>query len=825
MIRVAIAGAGKAGSSLLEIFSKSREIDLVGIVDIDSNAPGLNLAKKKGIYTADNIMALGDRAPQVIINATGKNDIAGFVGNRFSSPVEVMGGDGAYVLWEIVNEYVKMQTELCKLNEGLEEKVKNRTRELELSNMELSKSSNMKSRFIANASHELRTPLNSIIGFSEILKDQLFGPLNEKQERYADNIYTSGKHLLHLVNSILDLAKIESGKTEVVYEKFDLKETVNDITDVLGSLSETKSIRLTNNIPPDIFISADKFKFKQIFYNLISNAVKFTQKNGEVGIRAEIPDDNIQMPHAPRNHKFIKLTVWDSGIGIKPEDREKVFEEFQQIDESKSTKGTGLGLSLTKKLVEMHAGYIDVEESAEKGAAFNVYLPLISFESERRRKQRKFGGHSFRKTELDEGPLVLVAEDDPETSEILTIHLMQAGYRVAHAYTGEEVMEKAKKEKPFVIVLDIMLPKKDGWTVLKSLKEDSETFDIPVIIHSMRENRELAFALGATDYIVKPASKEVLIKKIKSVPVRSDQIRRQLSILAVTDDPFIKKSLQSLLLDERERYRLNYCNGSRDCFDMVVIAKPDLIIVDSEIAGGGFDLISRFKKNEALKDVPIFAFTGKGDTRGERHAALSQIEAVLIKDAVNSNKLLHHLNNLQIIYPGKAGLIDKTTGLFNEKYYSIRLSQEVSRAKRDKAPFVLVLISIDHFVHYEKIKGEYYANLVMKKTADAIKKNLRTSDVVIRYSYGTFAVILAGTSKEPALGVTKRFVSLINDHSYLEEDVQPMGKITASMGIGEYRCQTTEEMDSIVHEAVLKAMNKGGNRIECAQDKKNPPSN
>ena len=247
--------------------------------------------------------------------------------------------------------------------------------------------------------------------------------------------------------------------------------------------------------------------------------------------------------------------------------------------------------------------------------------------------------------------------------------MTQAGYRVAHAYNGEEAIEKAKKEKPFVIALDIMLPKKDGWEVLQALKEDIETCDIPVIIHSMIENRELAFALGATDYMVKPASKEVLINKIKSVPIFLNQIRRPLSIIAITDDSSLKETLQTILHDERDRYLLHFAIDSIECLDMVVIVNPDLIIVDCEIPGGGFELISRLKKNQALKDIPIFALTGKGDSQEEKSATMSQIEAILIKDALNSHELLHHLNNLQIIYPRKAGLIDQTTGLFNEKYY------------------------------------------------------------------------------------------------------------------------------------------------------------
>jgi len=1103
MLRIAIVGAGKAGSALLDILCKSKEVDVVGIADINSDAMGLEIAGKRGIYTADNLPALRDRSPQIVFNATGINELGDSIRENFSYPVEVMGGDATHVLWNIVNEYRRSQDdtvslynnslkitkadnlngaleelltdsidlidasagsiefradddiilfkekgkpacfvqdpcciensrkllpqiersapkvltadenrelfkkinffedeiksiivtplinknksagliylydfkerrytdrdkdllnlfstiavqliekfkllekcekslaylqsvlndsqdmiitsdndrrivefskggerilgyskqeligkevieiyadkseresllkelkekgylhnyetvllnkngtpvdisltlselrdksgkiigtvgvsknittekklrkqlekknrELKELNEELEEKVRNRTRALEISNTELSKASEMKSRFIANASHELRTPLNSIIGFSEILMDKSFGALNEKQEHYLNNINTSGKHLLHLVNSILDLAKIEAGKAEVVYENFGARETVNEILAVLRSLSDGKRIKIVNDIPADISIRADKVKFKQIFYNLLSNAIKFTPKNGEVGMRSEMLDDNITIPWAPTNQDFIKLTVWDSGIGIKPDDREKVFEEFQQIDGSKATEGTGLGLSLTKKLVEIHAGHIEIEDSARKGTVFNVYLPIVHFEPKAKNKESRDELPLFPMPDINDGPLVLVAEDDMPTSEILTIYLTQAGYRVAHAYNGEEAIEKARKEKPFVIALDIMLPKKDGWEVLQALKEDTETSDIPVIIHSIVENRELAFALGATDYLVKPASKEILINKIKTVPLLPNKIRRPLSILAITDDSCVIETLHTILDEERDKYLLHFAADPREGLDMAVITTPDLIIIDSEISDGGCNLISRVKNNPTLKDIPIFAFAGRGESPDEKEKMMSQIEAILTKDALNSNQLLQHLNNLQIIYPRKAGLIDQTTGLFNEKYFFIRLSQEVSRAKRYTMPFVLILISMDNFDHYKNLKGEYYANLVMRKTADLVKKNLRASDILMRYSHGSFAVILTNTSIKPALGMGKRFVSLIYEYPYLEEEVQPMGKITSSMGLGEYCGRSTEEMLGNVQEAVSRAFDRGGNRIE-----------
>ena len=253
-------------------------------------------------------------------------------------------------------ELEKKNKELEELTENLENKVFERTKELEKINKELSKANEMKGRFIANASHELRTPLHSIIGFSEILLQKTFGDLNEKQQRYTNTIYNSGKHLIHLVNNILDLAKIEAGKMELSRQTFPLNTTVDEVLMVLRPLAEQKRIEPKFEMSSEVdSFTADKIKFKQILYNLLSNAIKFTPEGGTVGINIEKVRGNKEiLPWALESQRLLRVSVWDTGVGIRAEDREKIFEEFEQLDQSKSTEGTGLGLSLTKKLVELH---------------------------------------------------------------------------------------------------------------------------------------------------------------------------------------------------------------------------------------------------------------------------------------------------------------------------------------------------------------------------------------------------------------------------------------------------------------------------------------
>ena len=245
-------------------------------------------------------------------------------------------------------------------------------------------------------------------------------------------------------------------------------------------LADRKRIELKTDISPEVanFI-ADKVKFKQVLYNLLSNAIKFTPESGKVGIRTEKLINRDLFLWAMKGQEFLKLSVWDTGGSIRAEDKERVFDEFEQLDPSKSTEGTGLGLSLTKKLVELHGGYIDVESIYGKGSAFNVYMPVIISEKYEEERLSLPEAVTAVTDEVESAPLVLVVEDDIPTSELLSIHLGKAGYRTVHAYNGVEAIRRAREVQPFAITLDIMLPNKNGWEVLQRLKSDSETSDIP----------------------------------------------------------------------------------------------------------------------------------------------------------------------------------------------------------------------------------------------------------------------------------------------------------------------------------------------------------
>src|SRR5271157_2178511 len=400
--------------------------------------------------------------------------------------------------------------DLLALNEKLEDKVYERTKDIELANRKLERSNKLKSRFIATISHELRTPLNSILGFSELLLDEVSGPLTERQKRQVTNIYSSGTHLLQLINNVLDIAKIESGKIELHYESFLVKDAVAEVEQVIRSLADKKSQVVAIKADGVQFIMADKIKFKQILYNLLSNAVKFTPEGGAITLEAGLitaaglPLPARNLAAIPEKNSFLRLSVTDTGIGIKSEDLDRVFAEFEQGDSSLSRRyeGTGLGLALTKRLVELHGGEIFVESKEGAGSKFTMIIPLADTVevAEAVPVQAVTEKETFIHEEVDPSkrrrgnpPLILVAEDDQSTSEVLTLYLAQGGYRIAHAYDGDEALQRMREAKPFTVLLDVMLPGKDGWEVLQEIKSDPELKEIPVIICSVIDNKELGF--------------------------------------------------------------------------------------------------------------------------------------------------------------------------------------------------------------------------------------------------------------------------------------------------------------------------------------------
>ncbi|HEX8948824.1 MAG TPA: response regulator [Dissulfurispiraceae bacterium] len=690
--------------------------------------------------------------------------------------------------------------ELQELNEKLEEKVFERTKDLEKANRELERSNKLKSQFIATMSHELRTPLNSILGFSELLMDGLYGPLSEKQKRHINNIYNSGSHLLQLINNILDIAKIESGKLELNLESFMVGQAISEVEAVVRSLADKKkqrlAVRVSDNVPP---LKADRIKFKQILYNLLSNAVKFTPEDGDIFLDAVLVKGQDLAGQASggaliyaEKGDYLKLSVTDTGIGIRKEDRERIFSEFEQGDSSFSRKyeGTGLGLALTKRLVELHGGEILVESKESEGSTFTIIVPLFDPRvGEKTAKLLSEIPHEDFTAEVDiskkrrgKSPLILVVEDDLPTAEVLTLYLIQGGYRVAHAYNGEEALRRIRELKPFSVLLDVMLPGKDGWEILQEMKSDPEIKDIPVIISSVIDNRELGFALGASDYLVKPVDRLTLLRKLEELSFATKKTRKRVNILCIDDHEDVLELLTSIL--ESAGYHAITANSGQKGIEKAIIYKPDLIILDLMMPEvDGFEVAQKLKNNPATMDTPILILTAKDLTVDDRLRLAGKIESFIQKSHFTKEDLLAYIKDLEVTYPARAGLLDEVSGLFDHSYFQIRLAQEVSRAARYKTTFTMIMLDLDYFTEYIKAHGINRANICIRKVAEILRKGLRGSDIVVRYGIDEFAVILSNTPKEPAEMVAKRFLAYIESYPFYGEESMPQGKITASMAV------------------------------------------
>lgn len=718
--------------------------------------------------------------------------------------------------------------ELQDLNDRLEEKVIERTRELERANRELERSNKLKSQFIATMSHELRTPLNSILGFSELLIDEVFGPLNEKQKRYVSNIYNSGSHLLQLINNVLDIAKIESGKMELSYEGFSVAQSISEVQTVVKTLADKKAQKLTIKIADDVsIIKADKIKFKQILYNILSNGVKFTPEGGEITLSAEMLDTNCSSPILEKVHSYLgaekclKISVADSGIGIREEDQERVFSEFEQVDSSHSRKyeGTGLGLALTKKLVELHGGAIFVESEEGKGSTFTVIIPPFDVSSVHSEIQSlpvkdklNFDGIEPEIARRSEYPLILVAEDDRSTSEIITLSLVREGYRVAHAYTGMEVISKAREFKPFAIILDVMLPEKDGWEVIQELKLDHELKDIPVIISSVIDNKDLGFALGAADYLVKPVDKTTLLSRIKDLSKRKRGTST--TILCIDDNEQALELLVSIL--ESAEYSIITATSGRQGLEKAVAFKPDIIILDLMMPEvDGFEVAQTLKNHPGTVDIPILVLTAKDLTVDDKMRLAGKIESFIQKSHFTKDDLLMHIKDLEVTYPTRAGLLDEVSGLFDHSYFQIRLAQEVGKAARYKDVFTLVMIDLDNFTEYIKHHGIHRANICIKKIAEFLRKSLRNSDTLVRYGIDEYAIILSKTTKESAEIVARRFLAYIETYPFYGVNIMPHGKITSSISLVSFPKDANSPEDLVFksHQLLRKTKINGGGKL------------
>ena len=403
-----------------------------------------------------------------------------------------------------------------------------------------------KSTFMANMSHELRTPLNAVIGYSEMLQEEAIDLGHNEFIPDLKKINAAGKHLLDLINSVLDLSKIEAGKMELYLESFEVRNLITDVAAVIEPLVAKNANRLAIHCAPDVgAMRADLTKVRQVLFNLLSNASKFTEAGTitlEVARRAGAAGERLV------------FRVIDSGIGMTPEQMAKLFQPFTQADASTTRQygGTGLGLTITKKFCEMMGGTVSVESEPGRGTSFTVELPAQVGEAKAQVGQAVTPLFDVNA----DAPLILVIDDDPAVQELMTRFLNREGFRAASALDGQEGLRLARELRPAAITLDVMMPGMDGWAVLSALKAESATHDLPVIMLTIVDEKNLGYALGAAEYLNKPIDRERLLALLKKY--RPDI--QTGSVLVVEDDrrPGAAEPVQPAL-------ELRLCAEALDC--------------------------------------------------------------------------------------------------------------------------------------------------------------------------------------------------------------------------------------------------------------------
>lgn len=671
-----------------------------------------------------------------VLSQVAEGDLSARV--EFSDNSEVMGKIGEHIN-DTLDNLEKMYEQISSFSKKMELEVtsrtmmlRSRTLLLERANRELQELDRLKSSFLANMSHELRTPMNSILGYTELLLDRLDGEINSEQEKSLLKVENNAKHLLELINDILDMSKIESGKIEFEIEQSDIKKLCESLATFFHPALQTKELFLKfdfgDNLPP---VYIDEEKVRQIFNNLIGNAIKFTE---EGGITIHIKQSTLGL-NTGAEPLFVEICVEDTGIGIKEENMQTLFDKFSQINVSttRQYEGTGLGLSIARGLVVLHKGVIWAESTYGQGSKFyftlpsrkdvieNNEAPIIelsmaetladyfdkpvetflkepnyagkpvkcweythcgqtscpAYGNEEHRCWLICGVHckgvkvakypekmeyckacgiienlviekyqSLNSWQSDENnspdssqqkKTILAIDDNPEVIELIRKNIA-TDYNVVGHLSGKNAFEKAREVKPVAITLDIMMPDKDGWQVLQELKNAPETQDIPVIILSIVDNKKMGFSLGATEYLVKPIDKKMLLHKLKNL----EKITHIKKILLVDRDTNTVDTLSVLL--NKAGYKTTTARNNREAIDAIHTSTPDLIVLNPIMGKeNAFDVIEYFKTEEHIQNIPLVLITEK-DLDGEKLQELNgKIQATLNKSALSEKDLVEEL--------------------------------------------------------------------------------------------------------------------------------------------------------------------------------------
>jgi PAS domain S-box-containing protein len=558
------------------------------------------------------------------------------------------------VILRDITERKQAQDALQQLNSELEARVEQRTaalrdtnEQLLLTNAQLARATRLKDEFLANMSHELRTPLNAILGMSEVLLEEVYAPLTDRQKKALTTIEKSGRHLLELINDILDLSKIESGKVDLELQPVSVSHLCDSSLTFVKQQANQKNIQIKSNVPKEIGeVIVDERRMRQILINLLNNAVKFTPNGGRVMLEVE----------ADNPAETISFRVKDTGIGIAPEDMGKLFQAFVQVDSSltRNYSGTGLGLALVRRIAELHDGSVTLESEVGKGSCFTVILPLKRVIPHPTPVNVSMASHCQYPLENSQ---VLVIEDSSSAAEQITRYLYELGIQGVIYPVGDRALELALQLSPSLIILDIELPSISGWEILAQFQAHPQTKDIPVLIVSVVDERGMGLSQGAREYLVKPFSREEFQGALNNI--WREQKTPAIDLL-VLPESVSKSSAPKILIAEDNQenidtlmaYFLNHgyqfilAKNGLEAVELAKSQKPQLILMDILMPKmDGLTAIRKIREDPALSDVPIIALTALAMS-GDREKCLDAGANEYLTKPVGGKILLNVIQDL-----------------------------------------------------------------------------------------------------------------------------------------------------------------------------------
>jgi signal transduction histidine kinase/DNA-binding response OmpR family regulator len=528
--------------------------------------------------------------------------------------------------------------EVGKLIDGFNEmltEIRARDAELQVAKENAESANKTKSAFLANMSHELRTPLNAIIGYSEMMQEDASDLGYHELIPDLKKVHTAGRHLLDLINDILDLSKIEAGKMELSPESFDVRALVEQLAQTVKPLIEQNANVLELQVAANVeTMVADPMRTRQILLNLVGNATKFTKK-GTITLQVSRMRDD--------RGEWVRFAIRDTGIGMSQEQVGRLFQAFVQADSSTTRQygGTGLGLAISQAFAQRMGGRIDVASELGKGTTFTVHLPASPDARKRTDAVRDTDVDRYANASPSRETTILVIDDDRTVRDLMVRMLNKEGFRVVTAWGAKEGLRLAREIRPSVITLDVIMPELDGWWTLSQLKADPDLADVPVILITMVDDRQKAFTLGAADYMVKPIDRERLGRLLNRFICENPPCR----VLVVDDDASVRELLRRTFT--KAGWEVFEAENGREGIERLADVTPELILLDLMMPEvDGFEFLEAIHANDAMKRVPIIVLTSKTLTAEDRLRLNGSVEKVLQKGTLNLHELERELRTL-----------------------------------------------------------------------------------------------------------------------------------------------------------------------------------